>query len=81
MYLEKLKQQIILKQRVRGYAPWDESGVDNFRIRSDPTRIRIMRMWRRVFDIYADVDNPNPIVCGCRLGYGVSDIRRIWIIR
>jgi hypothetical protein len=40
-----------------------------------------LRIWRRVFDIHADVDNPNPIVCGCGLGYGVSDIRRIWIIR
>jgi hypothetical protein len=39
-----------------------------------------MRIWRRVFDIHADVDNPNPIVCGCGFGYGVSDIRRIWII-
>jgi hypothetical protein len=46
-----------------------------------PIRIRIMRIWRRVFDIHADVDNPNPIVCGWGLGYGVSDIRRIWIIR
>jgi hypothetical protein len=33
------------------------------------------------FYIYADVDNSNPIVCGCRLGYGVSDIQQIWIIR
>jgi hypothetical protein len=43
---------------------------------SDPIRIQIMRIWRRVFDIHADVDNPNPIVCGCGLGYGVviSDI-------
>jgi hypothetical protein len=48
---------------------------------SDPIRIRITRIWRRVFDIHADVDNPNPIVCGCRCGFGVSDIRRIWIIR
>jgi hypothetical protein len=48
---------------------------------SDPIRIRIMRIWRRVFDIHADVDNPNPIVCRCGIGYGVSDIRRIWIIR
>jgi hypothetical protein len=48
---------------------------------SDPIRIQIMRIWRRVFDIHADVDNPNPIVCGCGLGYGVSDIRHIWIIR
>jgi hypothetical protein len=48
---------------------------------SDPIRIRIMRIWRRVFYIHADVDNPNPIVCGCGLGYGVSDIRQIWIIR
>jgi hypothetical protein len=48
---------------------------------SDPIRIRIMRIWRKVFDIHADVDNLNPIVCGCGLGYGVSDIRRIWIIR
>jgi hypothetical protein len=31
-------------------------------------------VWRRVFDIHADVDNPNPIVCGCGLGYGVGDI-------
>jgi hypothetical protein len=59
----------------------DESGVDNFHIRSDPIRIRIMRIWRSVFDIHTDVDNPNPIVCGCGLGYGVSNIRRIWIIR
>jgi hypothetical protein len=48
---------------------------------SDPIRIRIMQIWRRVFDIHVDVDNPNLIVCGCRLVYGVSDIRRIWIIR
>jgi hypothetical protein len=36
---------------------------------SDPIRIRIriMRIWRRAFDIHADVDNPNPIVCGCGL--------------
>jgi hypothetical protein len=27
---------------------------------------------RRVFDIHADVDNPNPIVRGCELGYDVS---------
>jgi hypothetical protein len=47
---------------------------------SDPTRIQIMRIWRRVFDIHVDVDNPNPIVCGCELGYDVSDIRQIWII-
>jgi hypothetical protein len=47
----------------------DESGVDNFRIRSNPN------------PNYADVDNPNLIVCGCGLGYGVSDIRWIWIIR
>jgi hypothetical protein len=40
-----------------------------------------MRIWRRVFDIHVDVDNSNPIVCGRGLGYGVSDIRRIWIIR
>jgi hypothetical protein len=32
---------------------------------SDPIQIRIMRIWRRVFYIDADVDNPNPIVCGC----------------
>jgi hypothetical protein len=25
----------------------------------------------------ADVDNPNPIVCGCRLGYDVSDIQHM----
>jgi hypothetical protein len=43
--------------------------VDNFRIRLDPN------------PNYADVDNPNPIVCGWGLGYGVSDIRRIWIIQ
>jgi hypothetical protein len=30
----------------------DENGVDNFRIRLDPN------------PNYADVDNPNPIVCG-----------------
>jgi hypothetical protein len=58
----------------------DESGVDNFRIRSDTIRIRIMRIWRKVFDIHADVDNPNLIMCECGLGYGVSDIRWIWII-
>jgi hypothetical protein len=34
-----------------------------------------MGIWRRVFDIHADVDNLNPIVCGCGLGYDVSDIR------
>jgi hypothetical protein len=47
---------------------------------SDPIWIRIMRIRRSVFNIDADVDNPNPIVCGCRLEYGVYDIRRIWII-
>jgi len=27
------------------------------------------------------MDNPNPIVCGCGIGYGIPKIRRIWIIR
>jgi hypothetical protein len=48
---------------------------------SDPVRIRIIRIWRRVLDIHVDVDNPNLIVCVRGLVYGVSDIRRIWIIR
>jgi hypothetical protein len=57
----------------------DESGVDNFRIRSDPNP-NYADMEKR-FYIHADVDNPNPIVRGCGSGYGVSDIRWIWIIR
>ena len=27
------------------------------------------------------MNNPNPILCGCWIGYGISKIRRIWIIR
>jgi hypothetical protein len=48
---------------------------------SDPIRIQIMQVRRRVFKIHANVDNPNPIVCGCGLdmmlvisdGSGLSD--------
>jgi hypothetical protein len=45
---------------------------------SDPN---YANMEKKVLDIHADVDNPIPIVYGYELGYGVSDIRRIWIIR
>ena len=50
-------------------------------LRTDPIRIRILRIWRRTFNIRADTDNPNPIVCGYGVGYGIGKIRRIWIIR
>jgi hypothetical protein len=48
---------------------------------SDPIRIQIMQVRRRVFKIHANVDNPNPIVCRCGLdmmlvisdGSGLSD--------
>ena len=53
-----------------------ESGVNN-----SLTRIRILRIWRRTFHIHANTDNPNPILCGCRVGYRIGKIRRIWIIR
>jgi hypothetical protein len=26
------------------------------------------------------MDNPNPILCGCGIGYGIGKIWRIWII-
>jgi hypothetical protein len=26
------------------------------------------------------MDNLNPIMCGCGIGYGISKIQRIWII-
>jgi hypothetical protein len=32
-------------------------------------------MWRRVFDIHAGVDNPNPTVYRCGLAFGVIDTR------
>jgi len=50
-------------------------------LRTDPIRIRILRIWIRTFNICADTDNPNPIVCGYGVGYGIGKIRRIWIIR
>ena len=50
-------------------------------LRTVPIRIRILRIWRRTFNIRADTDNPNPIVCGYGVGYGIRKIRRIWIIR
>ena len=49
--------------------------------RSDPLRIRILRIQRSVFNIRADTDDPNPIIYGYGVGYGISEIRRIWIIR
>jgi hypothetical protein len=27
------------------------------------------------------MDHPNPIMCGCGIGYGIDKIRQIWIIR
>ena len=35
----------------------------------------------RTFNIHADIDNLNPIVCGCEVGYRIGKICRIWIIR
>ena len=49
-------------------------------LRTDPIRIRILRIWRRTFNIRADTDNPNPIVYGYGVGYGTGKIRWIWII-
>jgi hypothetical protein len=56
----------------------NESGVDNFRIQAEPNPYYVNM--EKSFDIHADVDNLNLIVCGCGLAYGVSDIRQIWII-
>jgi len=50
-------------------------------LRTDPIRIRILKIWRRIFNIRADTGNPNPIVCGYGVGYEIGKIRRIWIIR
>jgi hypothetical protein len=52
-------------------------GVREVRIilHSDPMRIRILRIWRRTFNIYVDMDNPNPIVRGCGVGYGINKIQ------
>ena len=44
---------------------------------SDPLQIRILWIWRSVFNIHADTDNLNPIICGRGVGYGISEIRRI----
>ena len=59
------------------------AGVKVVRIilRSDPNQIQILRIRRIIFNIHADMNNPNPIVCGCRVWYGIAKIRRIWIIR
>jgi len=50
-------------------------------LRIDPIRIRILAIWRRTFNIRADTDNPNPIIYGYGVGYGIGKIRRIWIMR
>jgi hypothetical protein len=55
----------------------DGSGVDDFRIRSDLNYVNM----EKSFDIHADVDDPNLIMCRFELGYCVSDIRWIWIIQ
>jgi len=47
---------------------------------SNPFRIRILRMWINVLNIYVDVDNPNSIIGGCGVEYEIDEIW-IWIIR
>jgi hypothetical protein len=66
-----------LIERARGRV---ESGMDKSS-RSDPLRIQILRIWINIFNIHADMDNPNLIIGGCGVGYGIGEIRRIWIIR
>lgn len=53
-----------------------ESGVDNFQVRYD---FSFFGYGEDFFNIYVGKDNP--IVCGCRVGYGSREIRWIWIIR
>jgi len=53
-----------------------ESGMDN-----SPLRIRILRIWINGFNIHAYMDNPNPIIDGCGVGYVIGEIQRIWIIQ
>jgi len=50
-------------------------------LRSDPLQIRILRIWINDFNIRADMDNLNPIIGGCGVGYEIGEIRMIWIIR
>jgi acetone carboxylase gamma subunit len=50
----------------------DESDGDDFLVQSD---------LNPHLYIYKDVNNSNLIMCGCGFGYGVRDIRWIWIIR
>ena len=51
-----------------------ESGTNNSPIRSDLTKIRILRNWIRVFDIHVDTDNSNPIVFVCGVEYAIGKI-------
>jgi hypothetical protein len=55
--------------------------MDNPPLRSAPLRLRILRIWRSVFNIRADTDNLNPIICVCGVGYGITEIWQIWIIQ
>lgn len=51
--------------------------MDNFRVWSEPDYVDI----EKAFNIYVAMDNLNPIVRGCGVGYdGSSEIRWIWII-
>jgi hypothetical protein len=59
------------------YIHRDESGADNFRIRSDPYPIFADK--EKSFYMHVDMDNPDLIVCGCCVGYGISKIQQIWI--
>ena len=76
MLLIGSRNKICLFELLHFIGPRGESGMDN-----PPLRIWILRIWRSVFNICADVDNPNLIICGCGVGYGIGEIRWIWIIR
>jgi hypothetical protein len=43
-------------------------------------RIQILRIWIHIFNIHADMDNPNLIIGGCGVEYKIGEIRRIWTI-